>query len=251
MNNTQFNNLVKLHKQDIFSADISPAFYSFDINPYVMIKKLSFMQRKTFAYIVSTCHNLCEKLDISHHGIALTKKNELVDNLISNIMYIFKTGYSNDFNAVVKGICVTILRLKEIDHSYLSQLQDILSFDEIIKNLNNIDLLSSYKITFREYIKDSSVLYSEDCYKDITNNNLILEIKRQCILKELKDRCKYGKTCDILDRNNIYQGDGNFIPKKSSDDEMIILFKDMPYTLNGFKNTGLSTKKVNNKICWK
>ena len=240
-----------LNQEKEFSTNIKPAFYSFGINVFVMIRNLKYSDRNLLKNLFSKHYSNLK--NIKHIDNSLTSDDRLIllDNLISNMLYTIKNKNTPDYPEIMYGIYAVLYKMNKDKKRDLNLLKSLLFFNNEIKTYSNKKLINIYKKTYSEYSSALLVIEDKDTYIKLFNKNVILEIQRNDIINEFKRRCKIAKICEIVDKDNISQGDGYFIPKINLEDEIIVFFKDIPYTLSGFKKSKLSTKKNNGKICWK
>ena len=253
MNFVKHKNLenFNLNQEKEFSTNIKPVFYSFGINVFVMIRNLKYYERNLLQNLFSKHYSNLK--NIKHIDISLTSDDGLIllDSLISNMLYTIKNKNTSDYPEIMYGIYTVLYKMNKHKKRDLNLLKRLLFFNNEIKTYSNKKLVKIYKKTYSEYSTALSMIEDKDTYSKFFNKNVILEIQRNDIVNEFKRRCKIAKICEIVDKNNISQGNGYFIPRINLEDEIIVFFKDVPYTLSGFKKSKLSTKKINGKICWK
>lgn len=240
-----------LNQEKEFPTNIKPAFYSFGINVFVMIKKLKDYERNILKNLFSEYYSNSKNIKHLNYSLSYDDGIVLLDRLISNMLYMIKDKNIANSNEVKFGIYAILYKMNRCKKRDLNLLKNILFFNDEIKTYSNKKLIEIYKKTYREHSSALSIVENKDTYNKLFNKNMILEIKRIDIINEFKRRCKIAKICEIVDINNVSQGDGYFIPRINPEDEIIVFFKDIPYTLSGFKKNKLSTKKINGKICWK
>lgn len=249
MNIIQEKNFKPLQPKEII--DLEPSFYSFGINGYVLLRNLKEHQRNIIKNIFSECYLNLKKIKNLDYNLIQDNSEVLIEHLISNLLYLSKGCNSKDYKKVIYGIYLIILKMKKTKANDFKLLKDILLFNDLIKKHSNKKLIRLYKKTYRDYNNSISLIENKDLYKNTFNQNIILETKRNDIVNEFKRRCKIAKICTLIDVHNEPKGDGYFIPRMDLDDDIVIFYKNTPYTLNDFKKTGLITKKLNGKICWK
>lgn len=239
-----------IQKDELFE-ELKPSYYSFGMNPLVMIRNLKSCDRNILKNVFLKYYSNLK--NITNINIDLNYKCDtaLLDNLISNMFYIIKNKNASDYNEIEYGIYSILHIMNKSKKRELNSLKTILFFNDEIKSYSNKSLIKIYKKTFNEYSSALSIITDENTYVKLLNKNIILEIKRNDIINEFKRRCNIAKICDIVDESNIYQGDGYFIPRFDLEDDIIVFFKNTPYTLSSFKKNKLLTRKKNGKICWK
>lgn len=252
MNHIQNKNLktFNLNEPSNIFSDVKPTFYSFSESIFTMLKELTPNQRNFAQSIFNECNTYVDKNINLNNITSIPYKNLHFEKLLSNIIYLVKYINIKDSESVKHGICHLICIMKKTRKREFKNIKKLLFFNVEIKKYTNHKLINAYKKTFKDFNKSLGLISNTSEYSLELDKNNILLVKRNDILKEFQRRTKLAKICEIIDKEGNIQGHGYFIPKTSDDDQIIIFFKEKPYTLKEFKKTKFNTKKKNGKICW-
>lgn len=240
-----------LNQEKELFTNVEPVFYSFDINVFVMIKNLKPYEKSAIKNMFLEYYSNLKNIEDIDNVCTSDDELILLDNLISNMLHLSRNKNMPNSIQTKYGIYVIMHHMNKYKRKDLKLLKSILFFNNEVKTYSNKKLLRIYNKTYKDYTSTLLMIENKDIYKKYFNNNIILEIKRADVISEFKRRCNIAKICEIVNENGTPQGDGYFIPRFNLDDDIIIFFKNVPYTLSGFKKSKLSTKKINGKICWK
>lgn len=232
-------------------SNLKPIFYSFGTSIFILMERLKPYQRLFTQSLFERCMSFVDNNPDLRNYIHIQSNFSYSNSLVSNLIYLSNFPNIKDVESIEYGICASIIALQHNKKRELNSIKKSLFYDKELKNFSNKKILRIYKKTFKDFNKSLHLIENADKYSIEFDKNEKLVLKRNDIIQEFKRRSKMSRFCQVFDDNDKSQGYVYFIPKFSEDDNFIVFYKHIPYTMYEFKKKNLHVKRKDGKISWK